>query len=930
MNILIVGNGGREHALSWKLSKSPKVNKVFVAPGNGGTFMEGGKIVNVTVPEVVPMEGDDETSRFSELVKFAIESKVDLVIPGPELPLVQGISDAFKKVGISCFGPSQKAAMIEGSKAYSKEFMKRNGIPTAEYEVFSDYEKAKNYIESRTFEKIVVKASGLAGGKGVVIANSKQEALQAAKEILVDRVFASGGSNTTAGEEDENGKVVIEEFLEGEELSILAISDGYSVVTFPAAQDHKQIYEGDLGPNTGGMGTYSPATISGGAAGNGAGMGQQERELMQAIETKVVRATIDGMRKEGTPFVGCLFTGLMITKTRATNDGEYIYKPMVLEYNCRFGDPETQAVMMLIPDNFAELCFAAANGCLDSVKYECETDQVGAGGSGKYSACVILASEGYPQKYQVNKEITFKFDQQNNSDDVKVFHSGTKMVQQTSVAGEDGSEGKKSNDYKLVTSGGRVLAVTGVSTTSLQDALDKVYSRIEQIEFEGKYCRRDIGHRQLSKLKAAEQKAEADNSNAGSSGGKLTYADAGVNVELGNKLVEIIKPMVKQTRREGADSELGGFGGVVELAKMVTTGSGDGGSGLDLKDNPLLVTATDGVGTKLLLGQRPVVKRQSGSAQPELVHDSDRVRGLGIDLVAMQVNDIIVQGAEPLVFLDYYASSKLNVSVFRDFIAGVCDGCKQANCALVGGETAEMPGMYDHPTTAGDNNGSEYNIKFDVAGFAVGIVPKAANLLPKLDNIRCGDVLVGLGSSGVHSNGFSLVRRVLSEMQDKQGIDIDSYVAPWSVGQGTDGNGVLLLDELLAPTKIYVKSCIPLVNSGKLKALCHITGGGFIDNIPRILPKDLGVVIDAKSWELPNLFKWLKTNAGGIDAMEMCRTFNCGIGMVAIVAASDVNDVVESFRASGETVHVIGQVVEYNQNSSDSRKVEMTNLDSWE
>ncbi|KAJ2873432.1 hypothetical protein FB639_004215, partial [Coemansia asiatica] len=336
-------------------------------------------------------------------------------------------------------------------------------------------------------------------------------------------------------------------------------------------------------------------------------------------------------------------------------------------------------------------------------------------------------------------------------------------------------------------------------------------------------------------------------------------------------------PIVKATRRTGTDSDIGGFGGVFDLK---ATGYSD----------PVLVSATDGVGTKLKI------------AHEMKIHDT-----VGIDLVAMQVNDIIVQGAEPLFFLDYYACGHLDVEATRDFVKGVADGCLESGCALIGGETAEMPGLYSE----GD---------YDVAGFAVGAVERT-QILPRMDEISAGDVLVGLASSGVHSNGFSLVRKVVS----RAGLDFHSP-CPWKTASSSGADDVTVGKALLTPTRIYVKPLLPLIHKRLIKGMAHITGGGFTDNIPRVLPKNVGVDIDASTWELPAVFKWIK-QAGGIAVEEMARTFNCGIGMVIVVASERVADVVDSLNASGETAAVIGSLVPFS--GQEEERVVVRNTDSW-
>jgi len=330
-----------------------------------------------------------------------------------------------------------------------------------------------------------------------------------------------------------------------------------------------------------------------------------------------------------------------------------------------------------------------------------------------------------------------------------------------------------------------------------------------------------------------------------------TYAGVGVDIAAGNALVRAIAPLAKATRRPGANADLGGFGAFFDLKAAGYT-------------DPLLVAANDGVGTKL-----------------KLAIDTNRHDTVGIDLVAMCANDLIVQGAEPLFFLDYFATGKLDNGVAEQVIAGIAEGCRQAGCALIGGETAEMPGMY----IPGD---------YDLAGFCVGAVERDAVLTA--DRVAAGDVLLGLGSSGVHSNGYSLVRRLAAD----KGWKLDRPAL-------FDQN-ILLIDALMAPTRIYVKALLPLVRAGKLHALAHITGGGLLENIPRVLPADLHAQVDADLWEQPRLMAFLQAQ-GHIEPGEMARTFNCGIGMVVVVAPDDVAEVTAMLEAAGETVHRVGQIV---------------------
>ncbi|TFK56567.1 phosphoribosylformylglycinamidine cycl [Heliocybe sulcata] len=681
---------------------------------------------------------------------------------------------------------------MEGSKAFAKDFMARHSIPTAAYKVFqaSEVDKAIEYVKTCDY-RVVLKASGLAGGKGVLIPESTEEAINGLKDIMVSSVFGS------AGEE-----VVIEEMLTGPEISVLAFSDGYTIVPLPAAQDHKRIGEGDTGLNTGGMGAYAPAPVATPA-------------IMDRIMKETLKPTIDGMRRDGFPFVGMLFTGFMLTEAG----------PKVLEYNVRFGDPETEALMLLLSEDtdLAAVLLACAERRLDAVKINVRPG---------FAVSVILASQGYPGNYAKGKHITVGDVPQNTV----VFHAGT-------------SNATDSED--ILTSGGRVIAVTSYAPT-LREALDTVYAGVNSVNFEGKTFRRDIAHRALSAT------------NDGTSKG-LTYAQAGVSVDAGNALVEAIKPHVRSTRRPGADAEIGGFGGVFDLKAAGYV-------------DPVLVSGTDGVGTKLKIAI------ETG------IHDL-----VGIDLVAMSVNDLLVQGAEPLYFLDYYGCSRLDVPIAADVVKGIAEGCRQAGCALIGGETAEMPGMYQE----GD---------YDLAGFAVGAVERHL-LLPQKD-IKPGDVLLGLSSSGLHSNGFSLVRKTIA----LAGLDYSSP-CPWQ-------SSVTLGRALLEPTRIYIKQVLPAAQQGLIKAMSHITGGGFIENIPRVLPENCGCYVDASTWQLPPVFRFVMQQ-GNVEPLEMCRTFNNGIGMVLVVDKSNVESVTASLKNAGSaTVHVIGEIVAGNG-------VEMRNLESW-
>lgn len=428
LRILLVGNGGREHALAWKLSQSPRVEKIYVVPGNGGTASGLRHVVNID--KVKP---DD----FPGLVAFANGHGVNLVIPGPEAPLVAGIEGHFREAGIRCFGPTEEAARMEGSKTFSKDFMARWDIPTAAYKNFEKYEDAKDYVDSVS-HSIVIKASGLAAGKGVVLPPSKAEAQAALKKIMLDKDFGAAGD-----------KVVIEELLEGQELSFLTFSDGERIVSLPPAQDHKQIHDGDSGPNTGGMGCYAPTPVG-------------TPKLIEEVHRKILNPTIHGMRKERFRFVGLLFTGIMVTSSG----------PKVLEYNVRFGDPECQTLLPLLSadTDLAEIMLACTESALDTVSIKIDDT---------FAATVVAAAGGYPGPYQRGDIINFDrlpnrtTSQQDSSANQEsldsldniIFHAGTTLSADT-----------------LQTSGGRVIAATS-SAATLKAAISNAYTLMSTIHF---------------------------------------------------------------------------------------------------------------------------------------------------------------------------------------------------------------------------------------------------------------------------------------------------------------------------------------------------------------------------------------------------------------------------------------------------------------
>ena len=954
--VLVVGSGGRENAITYKLAQSTQVDHVYVAPGNGGTASMD-KVSNVPISE----------SKHEEIIKFCKENNIKLVAVGPEIPLCAGLGDKLEAEGIMCFGPSAKAANIEGSKAFSKDLMKKYNIPTAEYRTFKVYEEAVEYLKTVTYP-VVIKASGLAAGKGVLLPEQGKE-IEALNEIMLDKQFGDAGC-----------EVVIEERLEGEECSLLCFTDGTHIQTMPPAQDHKRAFDNDQGPNTGGMGAYAPAPCL---------TPKQVNEIKDDILTKC----IEGLKAEGCPYKGVLYAGLMLTPKGVK----------VLEYNCRFGDPETQVILSLLDSDLYEIMKACCEGTLDKLTINWKPST---------AVTVVCASKGYPGKYAKGKTIT-GIPEANAIPNIVVFHSGTAFNGETK---------------EYTTTGGRVLCVTGIDNC-IQSAVKKAYEGVHCINFEGMQFRKDIAHRALARkvrigvlgsTKGTDMQAIIDGINENKVNGEIalvlsnhskayileraknnnipcefvsakdlsreaydailtqklreagvqlvlmigymricseqftkdwegrllnvhpsllpefaggmdanvhqqvleagkkttgctvhlvtptldggpiacqmtcdveendtvdtlkakvqklegealiqcinkfaegtleftaqkksmTYEEAGVNITAGDDLVEIIKPFCKETNRPGCIGTIGSFGGLFSLKD----------AGYQAAET-LLVSGDDGVGTKLKL------------AFAMNKHDT-----VGIDLVAMSVNDIVAQGAEPLFFLDYFATGRLDVSVASVVIKGICDGCKQSNCALIGGETAEMPDMYADG-------------EYDLAGFAVGAVTEQ-NVLPKV--IVPDLCVIGLSSTGVHSNGFSLVRRIV----ESSGL---SYSDPFPLNPSQT-----LGEALIAPTKIYVKAIIPAVKAGKIYGVAHITGGGLVENIPRILPEGVNVELSPSKWDVPLVFKWLQAT-GNVPEAEMVRTFNCGLGMVVVCKPEDAEELVQSFKAADYNATIVGR-----------------------
>ena len=681
----------------------------------------------------------------------ASPATVDLVIVGPEVALSAGVADECARRGLACFGPTADLARLESSKGYTRELAELLGIPGPAYRRFDSAVPAIEWFGAFG-RPVVVKLDGLAAGKGVIVPADALETIEAIR--------------TTA----ELGPFVIEECLVGPECSLLVLCDGRIGLALPIAQDHKRIGEGDTGPNTGGMGAYAPAPVPCDAD-----------ELVATF----VQPVLDHLTEAGTPYVGVLYAGLMLTA-----DG-----PRLIEFNCRFGDPEAQAVLPLVESDLAELLLACTRGELATSSVRVRNG---------VACTVVAAADGYPAAPVDGAEI----------------HGLAPLEDATTIVFPAGmAEGR--------VTGGRVLAVTGLGD-DLAAARAAAYERMAGIKFDGMQVRRDIGWR--------------------APGATLTsYAVAGVDIDEGTRAVRQMTGAIERTLGPDVLRGVGSFGGVFSAKTIVAM------------DDPVLVASTDGVGTKVELAAR-----------------AGRVRGVGADIVNHCIDDVLVQSARPLFFLDYIAASELDADLVAEVVTGMAEACEAAGCALLGGETAEMPGVYAPGA-------------FDIAGTLIGVAERS-RLLPR-DDVTAGDVLIGVASSGPHTNGYSFLRKLF------QWLPLDSVPA------GLDRP---LGEALLEPHRSYLHVLGPVIDSGMVKALAHITGGGLPENLPRVLPDGVDAHVRLGSWPVPPLFQLVRELATGVDTHELHRMLNMGIGMVVMCDPSAVADVQASIP---EETWIIGELV---------------------
>ncbi|RLV85316.1 hypothetical protein DV515_00016088 [Chloebia gouldiae] len=800
--VLVIGSGGREHALAWKLAQSPHVKHVFVAPGNAGTA-DNGKISNSAVL----------VSNHTIVTQFCKDHNIGLVVVGPEALLAAGIVDDLRAAGVRCFGPWARAAQLASDSSSSRAFLERHGIATARWRAFSTPQEACRFISSTDFPARVVRAQGPAARKEVTIAASKEEACRAVQEIMQDRMFGE--------------MVVIEELLQGEELSCSCFTDGVTVASMPPAQPHKRLLDGEQGPTTAGMGAFItsgipaefPVCLGPLCPEHNLGILVPEA-LLEQIRSAILQHVVDSLREEGAAYVGVLQTGLMLTKEGVK----------VLNFKCQFGDPQCQVILPLLKNDFYEVIQATIDGRLCSC--------LPAWLENRTAVCVVMASPGYPGDSDKGMEVTGLV--QAKELGLQVFHGGTAL-----------------KDGRVVTSGGRVLSITAVRQ-DLMEALGDANRGVATIHFQGATFRRDIGHRGLRLLRqplygraprcsslpltsgppllGAAGRVPAAASSSLPPHRALVYKDR--HVAAGSREVLSCLPQTSAVRgtRAGGCSEGGGFAAFFDLKA----------SGYD---DPILVSQTKGLGPKLQVAQ--ICKR----------HDT-----IGQDLVALCVNDLLAQGAEPLFFLSHLACGKLDAEVMETIREGIAEACRSAGCAFLA------------PCPPGH---------CDLAGFAVGAVERGRRL-PGLQRAEEGDALLGLGSAAMQGRAFGAVRRILLTSSLRC-----SSPAPGSCGGTTLG-------------KMFSPALLPVLRSGHVKGFAP-TAEGLLGGISRLLPEHVSAVLDALSWKIPEIFGWLYKE-GNLSAEEMAQTFPCGLGAILVVQKELAQHVLQDIQRQQEA-WLIGEVV---------------------
>ncbi|XP_061483737.1 trifunctional purine biosynthetic protein adenosine-3-like isoform X2 [Rhineura floridana] len=754
--VLVIGSGGREHALAWKLAQSPHVKQILVAPGNAGTA-DNGKISNSAVL----------ISNHTILAQFCKDHNIGFVIAGPEALLAAGVVDDLVAAGVRCFGPTAKAAQLGTSRRFAKVFLDQHGIPTARWDEFSNPQEACAFINSADFPALVVKPSGCGPRKELILAYNREEACTATQEILQSNI--SGDTRDT---------VIIEELLKGEEFSCVCFVDGVTFAVMPPVQVQKRLVDEDQGPSTDGMGAYGPVP-------------QISEVLLEKIKGTLLQHILNSMKQEGISYVGVLQIELMLTK-----DGV-----KVLSFDCCFGDLQCQVVFRLLKNDLYEVIQAAIDGRL--------CNSMLAWSENCAAVSVVMASEGYPNCYNKGKEITGLLQAKELS--LEVFHGATIK-----------------KDDKVLVNGGRVLTVTAIKQ-DLMSALEDAYKGLAAIYFQGATYRKDVGYRAMRFL------------------GQSVSPSYEVRIADPIACSVLVCPSKLVAASGSKLGSRGHQGGIPAFFDLRASGYNE----------PILVSKTKSIGTKMKIAQ--------------LCNKHDTI---GQDLVAMCVNDILVQGAEPLFFLDHFVCGKLDVGVVQAITDGIDEACKLAGCALLGRETSETSGTFSP---------GEYNL----VGFVVGAVEQGIKL-PQQQRIVSGDILIGIASSGLHNQGFSLVRKIL----------LTSSLHYFSSVPG---------DQLLTPSKIYSKTLMPVLRSRNVKAYIHVTEGGLLGSFSPVLPEQFSVVLDAHNWKIPPIFSWLQEE-GGLSEEEMTQTFNCGIGAMLVVQKEVAGQILKDLQKY-EDAWLIGKVI---------------------
>ncbi|XP_060542147.1 trifunctional purine biosynthetic protein adenosine-3-like [Pantherophis guttatus] len=768
--VLVIGSGGREHALAWKLAQSLHLKQVLVAPGNAGTANDG-KMSNSGVL----------ISNHTILSQFCKDHNIGCVIAGPETLLAAGIVDDLVAAGIQCFGPTAKAAQLGTNRYFTNIFLDQHGIPTARWKAFSNPKEACAFINSTDFPPLVIKPSSFGPRKKIVLASNRADASKAAQDILQDKMCCHSG--------DSSETVIIEELLKGEEFSYLCFVDGTTFIPMPPVRVQKQLLNDHQSPSIVGIGAFAPFP-------------KVSEVLLEKIKSTLLQHILEGMKQEGMSYAGVLQVELMLTK-----DGV-----KVLSIDCHFGDPQCQIILQLLKSDLYEVIQAVVAGQL--------CNSILAWSDNCTAVSVSMENGSYLQGHKKSMEITGLL--QAKELGLEIFHGATVI-----------------KEGKVLSNGNRILTVTAVKQ-DFTSGLEDIYKGLAVISIQGAIYRKEISHQTIAFFRQFVSPSQEDRISDSIACSILDHSSV-LSAARGTKL-----------GCPGHDGIIPAF--------------------FDLKvsgyRDPILVSHANSIGTKLKIAQ--------------LCNKHDMI---GQDLVAMCVNDLLVQGAEPLFFHGHFAFGKLDAGVAQLTQAisdGIAEACKLAGCTFLGRETNEMPAT----CAAG-----EYNL----VGFAVGAVERGMKF-PRQGNIVNEDIVIGIASSGLHHQGFDLVRKIFLTSSLH-------YFSPIPGGYGNHTLG----EQLLTPTKIYSRSLLPVLRSGNVKAFIHIADGGLLGSFSQILPECFSVVLDTHKWKIPSVFSWLQEE-GNLSEEEMGQIFNCGIGAVLVVQREAAKKVLKDVQKH-EDAWVIGKVV---------------------